>query len=114
MRISDWSSDVCASDLSTATRVAGDVSSASHDYAVGGNYVIRATLVHDDGSFEAVPLAVSVADRPLLQVTDAMVAGGELTVRFRSVGRRVGKKCVSLCRVRWWPHHYKKKPKTTT
>src|SRR3546814_14942636 len=82
MRISDWSSDVCASDLSTATRVAGDVSSASHDYAVGGNYVIRATLVNDDGSFEAVPLAVSVADRPLLQVTEAMIADGELTVRF--------------------------------
>src|SRR3546814_20945457 len=82
MRISDWSSDVCASDLSTATRVAGDVSSASHDYAVGGNYVIRATLVNDDGSFEAVPLAVSVADRPLLQVTTAMIADGALTVRF--------------------------------
>src|SRR3546814_12040705 len=96
--IIDWG------DGSTATRVAGDVSSASHDYAVGGNYVIRATLVNDDGSFEAVPLAVSVADRPLLQVTEAMIADGELTVRFsvpRSEERRGGQGGVSTCRSRW-------------
>src|SRR3546814_17460183 len=27
----------------------------------------------------------------------------------RSEERRVGKECVSTCRSRWWPNHYKKK-----
>src|SRR3546814_3058731 len=30
-------------------------------------------------------------------------------VRIRSEERRVGKECVSTCRSRWSPHHYKKK-----
>src|SRR3546814_14261884 len=35
-----------------------------------------------------------------------LAAGG---VAVRSEERRVGKECVSTCRSRWWPHHYKKK-----
>src|SRR3546814_11353761 len=31
--------------------------------------------------------------------------------RFRSEARRVGKECVSTCRVRWSPYHYKKNKK---
>src|SRR3546814_19355958 len=31
----------------------------------------------------------------------------------RSEERRVGKECVSTCRSRWSPYHYKKKKKTT-
>src|SRR3546814_17320629 len=80
--IIDWG------DGSTATRVAGDVSSASHDYAVGGNYVIRATLGNDDGSCEAVPLAVSVADRPLLQVTEGKNGGAAGRERGSHDGER--------------------------
>src|SRR3546814_21028854 len=30
--------------------------------------------------------------------------------RERSEERRVGKECVSTCRSRWSPYHYKKKP----
>src|SRR3546814_11597239 len=32
----------------------------------------------------------------------------------RSEERRVGKECVSTCRSRWSPYHYKKNKKTTT
>src|SRR3546814_15487335 len=32
---------------------------------------------------------------------------------FRSEERRVGKECVSTCRSRWSPYHYKKKINTT-
>src|SRR3546814_15850093 len=32
----------------------------------------------------------------------------------RSEERRVGKECVSTCRSRWSPYHYKKKKKITT
>src|SRR3546814_18907226 len=31
--------------------------------------------------------------------------------RYRSEERRVGKECVSTCRSRWSPYHYKKKHK---
>src|SRR3546814_12093931 len=32
-------------------------------------------------------------------------------LRIRSEERRVGKECVSTCRSRWSPYHYKKKKK---
>src|SRR3546814_11300045 len=32
-------------------------------------------------------------------------------VAMRSEERRVGKECVSTCRSRWSPYHYKKKPR---
>src|SRR3546814_15666606 len=35
----------------------------------------------------------------------------ELTGELRSEERRVGKECVSTCRSRWSPYHYKKKYK---
>src|SRR3546814_17547530 len=33
----------------------------------------------------------------------------KLRKKERSEERRVGKECVSTCRSRWWPYHYKKK-----
>src|SRR3546814_16650225 len=38
------------------------------------------------------------------------LAGANLAER--SEERRVGKECVSTCRYRWWPYHYKKKTLT--
>src|SRR3546814_15953201 len=32
---------------------------------------------------------------------------GDVLVTGRSVERRVGNECVSTCRSRWWPLHYK-------
>src|SRR3546814_15941498 len=37
-----------------------------------------------------------------------IVTGGFDGVGFRSEERRVGKECVSTCRSRWTPYHYKK------
>src|SRR5690606_23215986 len=48
--IIDWG------DGSTPTRIVGTATAASHDYAVAGDYVVRATLLNEDGSFAAVPL----------------------------------------------------------
>src|SRR3546814_7466719 len=36
-----------------------------------------------------------------------------INFRRRSEERRVGKECVSTCRSRWSPYHYKKKTYTT-
>src|SRR3546814_12375433 len=85
MRISDWSSDVCSSDLSwrgcsfTAPprRPAARTGSAGASARVHG-------------------LAQGLAEQ------------GEAE-RGRSEERRVGKECVSTCRSRWSPYHYKKK-----
>src|SRR3546814_11829238 len=88
MRISDWSSDVCSSDLLPSSPADGPLPS------------IRAS-VHAllPVSRNAPRLADTPASAPV-----ALIAG-----RFRSDERRVGKECVSTCRSRWAPYHSKKK-----
>src|SRR3546814_11198972 len=83
MRISDWSSDVCSSDLR-----------AHHDSPVpdGPGHP------HDHGHAD---------DRQARSPRDQ--GGAE---ESRSEERRVGKECVSTCRSRWSPYHSKKKPNT--
>src|SRR3546814_3759332 len=93
MRISDWSSDVCSSDL------AGDA-----DLAAGRHrLLVGAGGVEDDGP-RASPLH---GQRPV----DLLVVGVEeqqervVDDALRSEERRVGKECVSTCRSRWSPYH---------
>src|SRR3546814_7274130 len=78
MRISDWSSDVCSSDLPLGRR--GDV-------PLGG---IRHPL------------------SPRLSWPVASIAHPAAAGTARSEERRVGKECVSTCRSRWSPYHSKK------
>src|SRR3546814_16195471 len=95
MRISDWSSDVCSSDLDLA--------------AVGGA----------PGAVGGQPRAVDqqrpqILDEAGLQLVVQLGVVGEddLAGRLhqrRSEERRVGTECVSTCRSRWSPYHYKKK-----
>src|SRR3546814_10152741 len=77
MRISDWSSDVCSSDLAIDLRVhlygGADRQHLSHDYEV----------------------RVGQQERPALYRT---LSGRQ---RQRSEERRVGKEGVSTCRSRW-------------
>src|SRR3546814_19109816 len=91
MRISDWSSDVCSSDLVVAL---ADVLGA---FAPG-----QWRLAEGD-----VADQVERAD-PLSQLLLDFV--GQLVPQdaLRSEERRVGKECVSTCRSRWSPYHYKK------
>src|SRR3546814_17284765 len=79
MRISDWSSDVCSSDL----RGEGHLHlwprrrHGYRRYRAGARRQRKRTPEHEH--------------------------------RTRSEERRVGKECVSTCRSRWSPYHYKKK-----
>src|SRR3546814_3192726 len=86
MRISDWSSDVCSSDLARQAR----------------SRIARLLVAHG-----WVPSAASeVADR-LVRKRDFLTEG-PTSRRFhaiRSEERRVGKECVSTCRSRWSPYH---------
>src|SRR3546814_16427452 len=84
MRISDWSSDVCSSDLAFDVQVA--------------------ELLLNDHTLYAEALAVTAT--PTFASTET--AGTEL-LDTRSEDRRVGQECVSTCRTRWSPYHSKKK-----
>src|SRR3546814_11199410 len=85
MRISDWSSDVCSSDLLAVLR---------HDARLLG-----------DGSDQGVQFALR-AQAQRHRILGRAV--GDVPVG-RSEERRVGKECVSTCRSRWSPYHQKTK-----
>src|SRR3546814_9489734 len=84
MRISDWSSDVCSSDLSAQRRVLG----AQCQLAA------LSALAHSDGG----PL------RRDAELKALAVGRAEIGSPSRSEERRVGKECVSTCRSRWPPY----------
>src|SRR3546814_10841082 len=89
MRISDWSSDVCSSDLETATTL-GAAWHLNRWIAIEGN------LIH-----EAIG-APSLTGTPRLRIWSRLF---RVQVSIRSEERRVGKECVSTCRSRWSPYH---------
>src|SRR3546814_16401096 len=101
MRISDWSSDVCSSDLDKHEAVIAELLKTARiepDYsalAEADKRLLLVRLLHD-----ARPLRVRVARY-------SQNAEGELAIR--SDERRVRKEFVRTGRSRWSPHHYKKK-----
>src|SRR3546814_16561250 len=97
MRISDWSSDVCSSDLRHF------LDSLLENLAVGRGF----TDTHVEGDLgDARDFHRANAERGL-QLSREFVAKNGLQVRhdFRSEERRVGKECVSTFRSRWSPFH---------
>src|SRR3546814_20496168 len=98
MRISDWSSDVCSSDLEVA-RVVGPALDAVAPEAEGGLFLQRRI-----GRQCRVRLLVAGQHGEL----DAPLAAGGvelLAAVGRSEARRVGKGCVSTGGSRWAPYH---------
>src|SRR3546814_6883336 len=78
MRISDWSSDVCSSDL----RPGGEVAPQRAHHRSGEGVRPAADALRPED-----------ARHPARREPD------------RSEERRVGKECVSTCRSRWSPYH---------
>src|SRR3546814_15376876 len=100
MRISDWSSDVCSSDL--AEDRIPDAGLAGHDAALRTGFGRIAPLsgervVHPVGAVVVLALVPGVG-----APGDGV---GGLQHHARSEERRVGKECVSTCRSRWLPYH---------
>src|SRR3546814_20800095 len=95
MRISDWSSDVCSSDLGLgATRV------VHMGKAQFGQLGIGQAFLAEVGAQAGKTLGVATGlDPGRAHVGQALA--------HRSEERRVGKECVSTCRSRWPPYHYK-------
>src|SRR3546814_19660320 len=101
MRISDWSSDVCSSDLPGIVWIEGalDLPGSLGRLVEGADAVIHVAGVINARN-EAGFIAGNVAG------TASMIAAAAAAdVGRRSEERRVGKECVSTCRSRWSPYH---------
>src|SRR3546814_11687888 len=132
MRISDWSSDVCSSDLGVVAQAQLPHAAAGLVGQRGGRHaalvapglageVPQALDVTGGAVVVAVGQALDVAAVVLaLQLEravdpQAFEAGGGDAVAVghvaRSEERRVGTECVGTGRSRGWPYHKKKKNK---
>src|SRR3546814_3886533 len=93
MRISDWSSDVCSSDL----QVRGELRERGQLAELRQRQLDAAGELLDDLGLRRTTHA---------RHRDAGVHGrADAGVEQRSEERRVGKECVSTCRSRWSPYH---------
>src|SRR3546814_11684009 len=100
MRISDWSSDVCSSDLhETPTRATP--SRRPHARATSGRLLLRPVA----GFYSAVDIFNESKDTDGADGDGCQRHHGDAGIEFRSEERSVGKECVSKCRSRWSPNH---------
>src|SRR3546814_13087516 len=109
MRISDWSSDVCSSDLlDDACRVASAEVPPLH-------VVDRAQDRHGLAECGFAAGGQGNAARRSFQQLRAQLFFKSLDLGCeRSEERRVGKECFRPCRIRWLPEHKKQKRTRTT
>src|SRR3546814_13729675 len=102
MRISDWSSDVCSSDLHVSTHF--------------GSGIVTFSLGHLFRTSPGVNLWIKGPSNrpkdgasPLEGIIETDWSPYTFTMNWqltrRSEERRVGKECVSTCRSRWSPYH---------
>src|SRR3546814_11378906 len=117
MRISDWSSDVCSSDLSDSSEICccccaggADGCTARAGASPGGRIAISPNL-------QSNRRRPNVRTRQYQDCGASAVRRGTRSsrsdplARRRPEERRVGKEGVSTCRSRWAPYHSKKKLK---
>src|SRR3546814_14793458 len=106
MRISDWSSDVCSSDLLRAVEFA-EAADRRDRFILALDDIARPTMVDHFGDGTAAEGDDRRGAGHSLYHHQAKGFGpvdGEQQ-GARSEERRVGKACVSTCRSRWSPYH---------
>src|SRR3546814_11805841 len=100
MRISDWSSDVCSSDLSGRCKKAPHtlplMECVKRDSIARAIFDRLAAMDTTRVADQQGPFRTMHAGQRLIDVVEA--------IRPRSEERRVGKECVSTCRSRWSPY----------
>src|SRR3546814_6359332 len=94
MRISDWSSDVCSSDLSIKILA-----------TIPRRKDISEQQFHDHWRHPHGPLSKKIACLRGYVQSHRIVSPLLPDTQLRSEERRVGKECVSTCRSRWSPYH---------
>src|SRR3546814_15496579 len=97
MRISDWSSDVCSSDLNVVRDPELLKLLNDHNVKYDGKPA-------ESGNIWVYLLIQSLPFLLILGIAFFVFR----QVQKRSEERRVGKECVSTCRSRWSPYHSKK------
>src|SRR3546814_14018084 len=110
MRISDWSSDVCSSDLPDPTRRRAEIAEAL--VRVANRDGLHAVTMRSVAAEAGVSLRL--VQYYFTSKEELLVGALQHLEQSRSEERRVGKECVRTCRSRWSPDHKKKKHKTTT
>src|SRR3546814_19635172 len=106
MRISDWSSDVCSSDLDGSQVDAVDDdwdkfdSLATYDRFTHAWLKEAKRILKPGGSIWVIG-----SYHNIFRVGAALQDQGYWILNDRSEERRVGKECVSTCRSRWSPSH---------
>src|SRR3546814_19958053 len=98
MRISDWSSDVCSSDLAPPRQCSIYAQNVIEAWIKG-----RTALRQAQGERNLGPHWLRGSAQPAASEYRRAVALEN--PRGRSEERRVGKECVSTCRSRWSPYH---------
>src|SRR3546814_12436430 len=104
MRISDWSSDVCSSDLKAISGQTNESNDAFWEaiQALQGcgliEFVQHLVEADTDDAEIIVPMPQDCGTDDERAVHAAMRSAA-----LRSEERRVGKECVSTCRSRWSP-----------
>src|SRR3546814_15111581 len=99
MRISDWSSDVCSSDLDRREEDGRHLAAILRACRDRDRRILRVILhlegVRADVNGEETQMMMGNADNDI----------GSAEQFRRSEERRVGKECVSTCRSRWSTYH---------
>src|SRR3546814_17235281 len=128
MRISDWSSDVCSSDLAEQPGGVHRYSFPRSDLSVtldgvtikpslalgswaafqpmGDEAMVMGDLVLTHDEVNPVLSRLLASGFTITALHNHLLRSSPATMR--SEERRVGKECVSTCRSRWSPYHYKK------
>src|SRR3546814_15193249 len=98
MRISDWSSDVCSSDLSRSLAFAAVCVVLT--MVLG---ILIALLMRRLGTVLRTLVSIGLLLAWAMPPLSATIVWGWIFDTQRSEERRVGKGCVSKCRSRWSP-----------
>src|SRR3546814_14444199 len=106
MRISDWSSDVCSSDLGT---VVGPHCVIDGHTSIGANNTFYRFCsiggMPQDKKYQGEPTRLEIGDGNMVREYVTINTGTAQDVGVGSEERRVGKGCASTVRSRWSPYH---------
>src|SRR3546814_19126819 len=105
MRISDWSSDVCSSDLSVAEEFPLLEMLHAAGIAVPAPLWLEAESQVLGGAYSVSQRVAGVGRGTSISETGITPAMIKAMAILRSDERRVGQACVSPCRSRWLTYH---------
>src|SRR3546814_15516049 len=105
MRISDWSSDVCSSDLVGIDMESATIAAQGYRFRVPYGTLLCVSDKPIHGELKLPGQANRFYEEAIASHLRVGIETCELLRQERSEARRVGKACVSTCRSRWSPYH---------